>query len=353
MKEILAPLVSANEDLANIVEVKVKNNNFYKKGQFICTLETSKTSVDVELEEDGYVYFLMKKNEEIKSGEILAIQSQEKINEQDINKYISKEKSMKKQNDLTVTKKAQSLINSHKINLKDIKKDGLVKETDVIEFIKKNNKDDGQNLKQKNYIELDKIMKISKVDKPDFEDIKRLKRTLLNAQQIYKNQWNRTVPSLEAIFNRWETGKAYSNNDEKTNISHLSYIVGNVKLGKNVYVGPFTFLDGGGNLIIGDNTSIAAGVQIYSHDNISRALSGHLSSTIYGQTSIGKSCFIGPNTIITRGVKVGDHCFIGAGSVVTFDVPSFTAVAGSPADIIGKVKINKDGTVKISRERSY
>ncbi len=353
MKEILAPLVSANEDLANIVDVKVKNNNFYNKGQFICTLETSKTSIEVELEEDGYVYFLMKKNEEIKSGEILAIQSEEKISEKDINKYTSNRTSNKKHINLTVTKKAQSLINSHKIDLRDIKKDGLVKESDVLEFIKKNKKDDSQNLRKKNYVELDKIMQISKIDKPDFEDIKRLKQTLLNAQQVYKDQWNRTVPSLEAIFSRWETGKAYSNNDEKTNISHLSYIVGNVKLGKNVYVGPFTFLDGGGNLIIGDNTSIAAGVQIYSHDSISRTLSGHSSSTIYGQTNIGKSCFIGPNTIITRGVKIGDHCFVGAGSVVTFDVPSFTAVAGSPADIIGKVKINKDGTVNISRERSY
>lgn len=349
MKEILTPVVSANEDLAKIIKINIENNKFYKKGQFICTLETSKTSVDVELEEDGYIYFLMKKNEEIKSGEILAIQSKDKIDEKDIKKYTLKITSNKTQDNITVTKKAQELINIHKINLKDIKEDGLVKETDVLEFIKKNNKNNSKDFTKKYYAELDQAMRISKIDDLNFEDIKKLKQTLLNAQQIYKNQWNRTVPSLEAIFSRWESGKAYSNNDEKTNISHLSYIVGDVKLGRNIYVGPFTFLDGGGKLTIGDNTSIAAGVQIYSHDNISRALSGHVSSTIYGQTIIGESCFIGPNTIITRGVKIGNHCFVGAGSVITFDVPSFTAVAGNPAKIIGKVKIQKNGTVKISK----
>ena len=40
-------------------------------------------------------------------------------------------------------------------------------------------------------------------------------------------------------------------------------------------------------------------------------------------------------------------CFVGANSVVTFDLESYTAVAGKPAIVIGKVKINKSGSVTI------
>ena len=43
--------------------------------------------------------------------------------------------------------------------------------------------------------------------------------------------------------------KQYSN-DGKTNISHLAYIIANVKIGNNTFIGPFTLLDGGGGLEI-------------------------------------------------------------------------------------------------------
>ena len=153
-------------------------------------------------------------------------------------------------------------------------------------YLKKNSKND---IKDDDYIKLEKIMKLSpsEIKEVNFTDIKKLKETLLSIQNVYKKKWNRTVPSVEAIFDRWTTGNQYSN-DEKTNISHLAYIIGNVIIGKNTYVGPFTFLDGGGSLAIGDNTSIAAGVQIYSHDNISRALSGHKLDTVYSKTEIRK-----------------------------------------------------------------
>ena len=188
---------------------------------------------------------------------------------------------------------------------------------------------------------------------PELEkEISKLKKNLLSIQAIYKNKWNRTIPSIEALFDRWESAKEYSN-DEKTNISHLSYIIADVKIGKNTFIGPFTLLDGGGGLEIGDNTSVAAGVQIYSHDNISRALSGHKSNTVFSKTKIGSNCFIGPNAVITRGVTIGDYCFVGANSTITFDVKPHTAVSANPAQKIGKVIMQNDGSVKISRESDY
>jgi acetyltransferase-like isoleucine patch superfamily enzyme len=351
MIEIIAPLVSANEDNARVVEINKKNNQICNTNDIICVLETSKASLEVEASGSGYIYNFYRVGDEVNAGDILAIISENKIVKKDIDYFLDKKKVHKNDNKVSITKKAQLIISSNKINYKEIKSRGIIKEEDVLSYLKKNSK---KAIKNDDYIKLEEIMKLSASEIKDinFNDIKKLKETLLSIQNIYKKKWNRTVPSLEAIFDRWVSGKQYSS-DDKTNISHLAYIIGNVKIGKNTYVGPFTFLDGGGSLVIGDNTSIAAGVQIYSHDNISRALSGHKLNTVYSKTEIGNNCFIGPNSVITRGLTIGDHCFIGGNSTVTFDVPPYTAVSGSPAEKIGKVKIENDGSVKISKERSY
>ena len=49
-------------------------------------------------------------------------------------------------------------------------------------------------------------------------------------------------------------------------------------------------------------------------------------------------------------VKMGDHRFIGANSVVTFDVPSYTSIAGNPKTKIGKIIIKENGKVTISKK---
>tara|TARA_B100001287_G_C22611312_1_gene495285 strand:+ start:107 stop:1171 length:1065 start_codon:yes stop_codon:yes gene_type:complete len=353
MKKIIAPLVSANEDIARVVEVSIAKNQYCKTGQIICILETSKSSLEVEAEQEGFVCTVCKVGDEIKVGEILAVISENKIQKKDLEIFLAKNTKDNVIDDkIKITKKAQSLINSNNIDFKKIKNRGIIKEEDVTKYLEQNNYSNKKNNGE--YDKLEKIMKMNSIpsNKINLEEIKKLKENLLSIQSIYRDKWNRTIPSIDALFDRWESAKNYSN-DEKTNISHLAYIIANVKIGKNTFIGPFTLLDGGGGLEIGDNTSIAAGVQIYSHDNISRSLSGHKSDTTFSKTKIGNNCFIGPNAVITRGVTIGDHCFIGANSTITFDVESYTAVSGNPAQRIGKVIINNDGSVKITRERDY
>jgi len=89
---------------------------------------------------------------------------------------------------------------------------------------------------------------------------------------------------------------------------------------------------------IGENTLIASGVKILSHDHCKRVDNNQPFLT---HTYIGKNCFIAVNAIILPGVKIGDEVIVGAGSIVTKDVPSNTVVAGNPAKIIRKnIKMN-------------
>lgn len=155
--------------------------------------------------------------------------------------------------------------------------------------------------------------------------------------QILK-KWDRTLPFSEYIIDRWEKARLLGFG-EGVSIYDNSLVFGSVKVGKNTWIGPFTLLDGSGGLVIGDNCSISAGVQIYSHDTVNWAISGGALKPEYAPVNIGNNCYIGPNVIITKGVVIGDKCIIGANSLVNKDIPSGMKAWGTPASCYGKTEI--------------
>ena len=74
-------------------------------------------------------------------------------------------------------------------------------------------------------------------------------------------------------------------------------IIGDVKVGKNTWIGPNVILDGSGGLEIGDYCSISAGVQIYSHNTVQWSNSLGNEKINKSKTIIGNGVYIGPNSI--------------------------------------------------------
>ena len=144
---------------------------------------------------------------------------------------------------------------------------------------------------------------------------------------------NRSLPFNELLFDRWQKATALGFG-KGTSVYDSCCLFGSVKVGENTWVGPFTILDGSGGLAIGSNCSISAGVQIYSHDSVEWAVSGGLKPYIYAATTIGDNCYIGPNTIITKGIEIGDGTIIGANSFVNRSFPANSKIVGSPARLI-------------------
>ena len=92
-------------------------------------------------------------------------------------------------------------------------------------------------------------------------------------------------------------------------------------------------------IFIGDNTLVAGGSVILSHDHCKRVGNNQPYLT---ETMIGKNCFIAVNSLILPGIKIGDEVIVGAGTVVTKDVPSNSVVAGNPGKVIRKnISMNK------------
>ncbi|MGH3131366.1 MAG: acyltransferase [Gaiellaceae bacterium] len=165
-------------------------------------------------------------------------------------------------------------------------------------------------------------------------------------QAEMRERWDRDLPLDELLFDRWERARALGFG-EGTSLYHSSYVYGDVKVGRDTWIGPFTLLDGSGGLEIGDNCSISTGVQIYTHDTVAWAVSGGAAPYEHAPVQIGSCCYVGPNSVIAKGVSIGEHCIVGAASFVNRDVPPYSIAVGSPSRIMGRVRVDADGVTLV------
>lgn len=147
-------------------------------------------------------------------------------------------------------------------------------------------------------------------------------------------QFHRTLPFGDYVVDRWEKARALGFG-EGASIYDSALVIGDVTVGEHTWIGPGVILDGSGGLTIGSHCSISAGVQIYTHDTVQWATSGGTAPHVHAPTAVGDNCYIGPNSVIAKGVTIGDGCVVGAGSVVLADLPPGSKAAGAPARVIG------------------
>jgi acetyltransferase-like isoleucine patch superfamily enzyme len=154
-----------------------------------------------------------------------------------------------------------------------------------------------------------------------------------------QQRWNRSLPFADYIVDRWQKARALGFG-EGSSVYDSALVLGDVKVGTNTWIGPFTVLDGSGALTIGSNCSISAGVQIYSHDSVQWAVSGGSAPYEYAPTLICDRCYVGPNAVIAKGVRIGNGCVIGANSLVLSDIPDNSTAVGTPCRVIGSASVH-------------
>lgn len=173
-----------------------------------------------------------------------------------------------------------------------------------------------------------------------------LQRFFVIRRDKIRREYNRVLPANELFTDRWEKAK-YLGFGEGTSVYDSCTVFGNVIVGMNTWIGPYTILDGTGGLTIGNNCSISAGVHIYTHNTVKWAVSGGVEKYEYQAVSIGNNCFIGPQSIIKNGVTIGQQCIVAANSYVSNDVVDCSIVAGNPAKIIGQVCAGVEGKIEL------
>ncbi len=171
-----------------------------------------------------------------------------------------------------------------------------------------------------------------------------LEKLWIKSQSEINFKWNRSLPFADYFVDRWKKAKILGFG-KGSSIYDSSLVIGDVFVGRDTWIGPGTLLDGSGKLTIGNNCSISAGVQIYSHDSVQWAITGGEEKKEYAPTTIGNNCYIGPNVVIAKGVSIGNKSVIGANSLVLSNIPSGSKAYGSPCRVVEKIVEKKNNEI--------
>lgn len=110
----------------------------------------------------------------------------------------------------------------------------------------------------------------------------------------------------------------------------------NIRLGDGVFLNFNCVILDVCEVVIGDRTQIAPGVQILTADH-PRDPRQRATGLEFGRpVRIGRNAWIGAGALILPGVTIGDDALVGAGSVVTRDVPAGATVVGNPARVVSR-----------------
>jgi len=120
-------------------------------------------------------------------------------------------------------------------------------------------------------------------------------------------------------------------------------VIGNVTIGKHVYIGPGAAIRGDwGEIIIKDGSNVQENCTIHMFPGASTILeeSSHIGhgAVIHG-AHIGYNCMIGMNSVVMDRAEIGEESIVGAMSFIKADmvVPRRSLVVGNPARIIKPV----------------
>jgi acetyltransferase-like isoleucine patch superfamily enzyme len=125
---------------------------------------------------------------------------------------------------------------------------------------------------------------------------------------------------------------------DETKIGTFVEIQKGARIGSRVKISSHTFICEG--VTIEDEVFLGHGVMFINDKYPRSTVQGHLQTEadwVCTPTFIKHGASIGSNATILCGVTIGEGAIVGAGSVVTKDVPPWTIVAGSPAQILRKV----------------
>jgi sugar O-acyltransferase (sialic acid O-acetyltransferase NeuD family) len=355
--EQMAPIQSANEDMFILVEWVILERKFVKKGQVICVIETTKAVFDVEASYGGYLFYLLSEDEEGTFGNPLAIISE--IDDVNIKtEYFSLiHKSDHANVDVKTkryTKKALLVAKRHGINIDDVKNSGMIKEADVLDYIKseKSGKED-EDIVYDRYPDssiervtilgagigavqlIDVIMRgsgqrvVGILD--DNYSLHRKKMfgieilgPLSMAQELIKN---RLTDSFIISFSNdlHRRAKIFYDLQRKQKVPFTNIIdptvqihfsvkigVGNVIL-CNSSVGPCTS--------IGDNNFISAYTNIDHHNILGNNCTFGPGVMTSGEVQIKDKVKFGTGIFIEPAICIGENSIVSSGSIITFDIP--------------------------------
>jgi len=350
---VRAPRLGTNDDVVRVLTWMVAAGDRVDAATAIVTVETTKANVEVEAESAGYVFPLVSSDCEVAVGEPIAIiaDTPERPDielrpqpDRPIASPIASGSSRTASSPQVITRKAQELIEQHGLAVEAFASLPVVRTTDVEAFLASRASASApraaQPITAEQQAEWDALLA-----SPLYRELRHL-LSALRAQM--RGRFDRHVPLGTLLDDRWDLAQRCGFG-EGTSVYDECLIQGDVRVGRHVWIGPYTILDGkNAPLVIGDNVDIGSGSHLYTHNAMESTLSGRRAPVVVAPVTIGNCCFIAPMVSIGPGTTIGDHSFVAAGSFVEGTFKPYSYIAGNPARKVGTVEIDGD-RVRIRR----
>lgn len=362
------PSEDINEEEATIFITSFKSGDYVKKSQIIYELETTKAVVEVEAEEEGYVFYNIESGHRVKVGSLVCVIS----SNHDFKMVSLQEESAEKVDEGTkefrLTKKAKEIVEKYRIDIEGLDLKGIIREVDILKYVKhgipipkSHNKiirlDDKVPFVQ--YLIADKNFK-------SLTSKEKIQKYRANGHSIGKN-----VEILDGALLIGNSIKILDNViiGENTYIEVPDIVIGkNTTIGSNgsfvasqINIGPYTrignrvnmdisggryhdsrFLCGNGCLIadevyinvcrqvkLGNHVALSPRSMVFTHSYWQNVLDGYAAT--FGPVAFGDDSWLGAASQVLPKISIGKGAIIMSASLVASNVNDFTLVGGVPA----------------------
>lgn len=124
---------------------------------------------------------------------------------------------------------------------------------------------------------------------------------------------------------------------EGTKVVGPIFCHGNLKVGKNTFLGKNLMINGNGTVVIGDNCDLGPEITFQTGGHkIGNADRRAGEGVIFNQF-VGNGTWIGGRVTVLNNTTIGNGCVIGGGAVVTKDVEDNSLSVGIPAKTIRRL----------------
>jgi len=127
------PTLDVNDKTVVIEDIRVESSDYVKKDDLLYSAVTSKAVTDVFAENEGYIVHDLNEGKELKMGDTVAWTCDSLEEAEEKKRELEQAKSESKE--IRATNKAKELAKLRNIDLKQIPKNGLITEKDVLSFL--------------------------------------------------------------------------------------------------------------------------------------------------------------------------------------------------------------------------
>jgi len=372
--EVTVSSLGVNDENATITDFVKKDGDYVNKGDELVSLETTKSSFDVEACSEGYVLQLFEIGDEIKVGQTISLIVKDKSDKQKIkDEYLKGVKKYKETDDFKITKKAKFKADKNNISLEDLKNNfsGIVREKDIDFLLNKDevNKNITKRMPQE-------IVNIPVVKNIMIYGVVTSGASLVDIEIIHSNPNYRVSCFVDDDSSKHGklfglpvlSWKEFTENKVKLEIHHFFVSIGNgvarskkmsickkkgllpinlvhlsadvsksASLGDNLLIKRGAIV--GPNALIGDGVFIDNGA-IVSHD-CKLGMFTHVApgASLGGNIEVGNFSIIGVGASVASDLTLGNGTIITTGTAVVNNHDELNVVQGNPGHRIGKSNI--------------